>query len=132
MATRSTIAMELDNGTVKEVYCHWDGYLENNGKILNEHYRDVKKINTLMELGNVSSLGPEIGLKHDFDHRETKWTKFYGRDRGEEDQAAQEYSSYEEYCEKGNRESFNYIYRHGEWFVDGEKLEEKLKNLPKE
>ena len=26
MATRSRIAIELSDGTVKSVYCHWDGY----------------------------------------------------------------------------------------------------------
>lgn len=38
MSTRSTIAYENADGTIKKVYCHYDGYLEHNGKILAEHY----------------------------------------------------------------------------------------------
>ena len=38
MATRSTIALEFADGTVQQVYCHWDGYIDHNGKILFENY----------------------------------------------------------------------------------------------
>ena len=40
MATRSRIAIEKENGTVESIYCHWDGYPENNGRILVENYTD--------------------------------------------------------------------------------------------
>lgn len=33
MATRSRIGIENQDGTVTSVYCHWDGYPENNGRI---------------------------------------------------------------------------------------------------
>lgn len=38
MSTRSTIAIENANGTIKKVYCHFDGYISHNGKILAEQY----------------------------------------------------------------------------------------------
>lgn len=38
MSTRSTIAYENADGTIKKVYCHYDGYVRHNGKILAEHY----------------------------------------------------------------------------------------------
>ena len=38
MATRSTIALEFADGTVEQVYCHWDGYLAHNGQLLLKHY----------------------------------------------------------------------------------------------
>ena len=44
MGTRSTIALEYADGTVHQVYCHWDGYLEHNGRILQEHYLDPFKL----------------------------------------------------------------------------------------
>ena len=34
MSTRSNIAIKRKNGTVESIYCHWDGYLSYNGKIL--------------------------------------------------------------------------------------------------
>jgi hypothetical protein len=80
---------------VKAVYCHWDGYLEHNGAILNEHYAASPKVNNLIALGDISSLRPEIGEKHAFSKLEVPMdgdaydklygdmTTFYGRDRGE-------------------------------------------------
>jgi hypothetical protein len=56
MATRSTIALEFADGTVQQVYCHWDGYLEHNGKILFESYQDPFKLRDLIDLGDVSVL----------------------------------------------------------------------------
>jgi hypothetical protein len=56
MGTRSTIALEFADGTVEQVYCHWDGYLEHNGKILQEHYSDPFKLRDLIDLGGFSSL----------------------------------------------------------------------------
>ena len=41
MGTRSVIAV-MHGTNAKAVYCHWDGYLEHNGKILQEHYNSVK------------------------------------------------------------------------------------------
>ena len=56
MGTRSTIALEFADGSVSQVYCHWDGYLDNNGKILSEHYMNPFKVRDLVELGDFSSL----------------------------------------------------------------------------
>jgi hypothetical protein len=56
MATRSTIALEFADGTVQAVYCHWDGYLGNNGQILLKHYSDPFKLRDLIDLGGFSSL----------------------------------------------------------------------------
>ena len=47
MATRSTIAIQLENGSINQVYCHWDGYLSNNGKILMEYYNNAEIIKYL-------------------------------------------------------------------------------------
>ena len=56
MATRSLIGINLNNGITKVIYCHWDGYPENNGKILMENYISPAKVVELMELGDLSSL----------------------------------------------------------------------------
>lgn len=83
MATRSHIGVRNLDGTVDYIYCHYDGYPENNGKILTTHYQDMDKVNALMKLGDLSSLDAEIGEKHDFDNRVRGWCHAYGRDRGE-------------------------------------------------
>ena len=96
MGTRSMIAIENPHSlAVKSIYCHWDGYLEHNGSILNTHYSNSPKVNNLIALGDLSSLRPEIGEKHEFSRLDTtlpeeEYERLYGdmctyftRDRGE-------------------------------------------------
>ena len=97
MGTRSMIAIQNPySKDVRAVYCHWDGYLEHNGSILNKHYATSSKVNNLIALGGLSSLRPELGVKHAFssmelpkDQREAHeeavkdMCTFYTRDRGE-------------------------------------------------
>jgi len=87
MGTRSRIAV-MHGEVCKSVYCHWDGYLEHNGKILQEHY-DSAKANHLVALGDLSTLCEHIvapdGVDHSFEKPLPGITVFYGRDRGEED-----------------------------------------------
>ncbi len=85
MGTRSTIAIQNADGTVSGIYCHWDGYLSHNGQILQDHYADEAKVRELIALGNISSLGAEIGTAHDFDAAPDGECNAYGRDRGERD-----------------------------------------------
>jgi len=121
MATRSTIALEFADGTVQQVYCHWDGYLSNNGQILLRHYSDPFKLQRLIDLGAISSLGPEIGEKQDFDKRDThndNWTLIYARDRGE-DLVKHTYKDYADYKANAQSEEYNYILRtDGKWYVE--------------
>lgn len=124
MATRSTIAIELADGKVKQVYCHWDGYLDHNGKILLEHYSDATVAEQLIDIGDISSLNYEIGEKHDFDTRydredpRSKWTKYYGRDRGEDGCAYKLFHDFAHYKADHQYEEYEYILRNnGTWYV---------------
>ncbi|EMI55114.1 hypothetical protein RSSM_03438 [Rhodopirellula sallentina SM41] len=82
MATRSFIARKITVG-YEGCYCHWDGYLEGVGQTLVEYYLDEDKIAYLLSFGDISSLGTDVGSKHDFMDRSEDATTFYGRDRGE-------------------------------------------------
>lgn len=124
MATRSTIAMEQPDGRVMQIYCHWDGYLSNNGELLQAHYRDRAKVLALMMLGDISSLRPEIGEAHDFDARynggdvREDWCTAFGRDRGEPDTNARVFQDFEDYKQNHQYEEFEYIYRSDDqWYV---------------
>jgi hypothetical protein len=141
MATRSTIAMEQPDGRVMQIYCHWDGYLEHNGRILQEHYRDRAKVLSLMLLGDISSLRQSIGEPHDFDAvyqdddvRE-QWCVAYGRDRGEKDTNAKVFRDFEDYRDNHQYEEFEYIFRLDDrWYVSQyergyEPLEQSLESL---
>lgn len=93
MSTRSYICIETEqtkvNGKMLGIYCHWDGYPENNGRILVNYYKDREKVKRLIALGNLSSLGPHITpnpkMNHSFDDPQDNVCVAYGRDRGEED-----------------------------------------------
>jgi len=56
MGTRSRIGYELPDHSVVSVYCHWDGYVENNGRILVEHYQNRDDVQELIDGGSMSSL----------------------------------------------------------------------------
>ena len=92
MATRSVISKidkKVSNGEITAVYCHSDGYLNWNGKILNEHYTNGNKVDELLSNGGISVLNENIGKPGiDFnDYKKfgsLKQSRFYHRDRGEE------------------------------------------------
>ena len=116
MATRSNIGILNTDGSVYYIYCHYDGYLEHNGKILNEHYTTEDKVRQLINLGDLSILGPEIGEQQDFNGpRNKNWCLAYGRDRGE-DQGAQR-CSHNDYT-TGAFEEYIYLFTPGKgWQV---------------
>ena len=118
MATRSNIAMKTLEGKIVSVYCHWDGYVANNGKILLENYADISKIEALVALGSISSLGEQIGDKQDFMDRDTQkdeWTLFYSRDRGEQ-LSIQEYADIPSWI--ADMEEYAYLWNGTEWLVN--------------
>lgn len=118
MATRSTISIKTPEGKYRKIYCNWDGYLSHNGKILKEHYTDVDKINRLIDLGDISSLGENVEPKgdHSYDKPEKGVVVAYGRDRGEEDV---EFKLFDTLAEI-DLEEYNYVWDDG-WklLVDG-------------
>ena len=86
MSTRSLIAIESEK-EFKGVYCHWDGYPDYNGRILVNYYQEREKVEELISMGDISSLGKDIGKKHEFGDRSESvknMTTFYHRDREEE------------------------------------------------
>ena len=129
MATRSTIALEFADGTVQMVYCHWDGYIDHNGVILYEHYSDPFKLRDLIDLGDLSSLRPTIGVQHPFSSIGTmdsaeyekqfgEMCTFYGRDRGETSIAYKAFKDFEDYKANHQYEEYEYILRKdGFWYV---------------
>ena len=128
MGTRSRIGV-MHGDVVKSVYCHWDGYLEHNGAILQEHYNSAKA-NELVSLGDLSSLRPEIGVEHAFSHFDTEMSQeeysvkfsnmctFYGRDRKETGtmwKVAHTFAEFLEQCDNCCAE-FYYIMKEGVWY----------------
>ena len=98
MSTRSFIAVQRDDGVYEGIYCHLDGYLTHNGAMLLDHYKDRKKLDKLIALGNISELAPKVEpdpkFEHSFDYgkRQEGVVVAYGRDRGEQGQENKKYS----------------------------------------
>lgn len=98
MGTRSTIALEFADGTVQSVYCHWDGYLSNNGQILLKHYSDPFKLRDLIDLGGFSSLCATV--------EETKEGAYTQRG---EDLSIEKYKDIQDYYANNYGEEYDYI-----------------------
>lgn len=77
MSTRCRIAIERDD-KFESIYCHHDGYLSWVGKILQENYTEPSKVQALMELGDISSLGKLI-LPQDEEIKANKYDASYCR-----------------------------------------------------
>lgn len=123
MATRGTIAVEHADGTVSQVYSHWDNYPEHNGVLLVQHYNSLAQAEELVNLGDISSLQARIhptapcGIGHSFNKPESGVTIFYGRDRGEKGVRARKYRNREMYRLSGDSEEYNYLFADGTWSV---------------
>ena len=129
MGTRSRIAV-MHGDVCKSVYCHWDGYLEHNGEILQQYY-DSAKANQLVALGDLSSLKPQIGEEHPFSQFEVEMSTdeydakygdmctFYGRDRGEKNTTWQVAHTFAEFLEQVDNSGAEYYYimRDGVWYT---------------
>ena len=56
MATRSAIGYRKLDNSVCAVYCHYDGYPQNQLPILEKHYGTIHKVKELIRPGSMSSL----------------------------------------------------------------------------
>lgn len=56
MGTRSAIGYKLSDGSIRAVYCHWDGYPDHQLPILRKHYNTLDLVKALIKPGSMSSL----------------------------------------------------------------------------
>lgn len=101
MSTHATIAVLHKDGTITQIYCHRDGYLEHCGITLNTHYSDQNKAEELVHNGHLLDLDDSI----------ERCITLY--DMSEE----YIYKSYAEYEKKSRFEEYNYLFKNGEWEV---------------
>lgn len=110
MGTRSNIGVEYPGGLIEFVYCHWDGYLSNNGEILFRSYTTSEDVIELVQLGSISSLGDSI-----------ENTKDYHRWRGEDIDIQTTNDRNESY-----QQEYAYIFsiEEGQWYCQGHHTDE--------
>jgi hypothetical protein len=125
MATRSTISVQMEPNKFLSIYCHFDGYPEHHGPILLENYNTYEKVMELMNLGDLSILGPNIGSEHNFKSNDYNVCTAYGRDRNEKDTKAK---TYDNSIDLKNQQ-YAYLFKDGKWWYSdcyGDQSEFKL------
>jgi hypothetical protein len=127
MSTRSAIIAKI-GGMYQGIYCHFDGYPEGVGAILNKHYRDAPKVSALVSHGDMSSLGERVEPigRHSFDNPESGTCIYYGRDRGETGCETTIGAAVDSVVEKISHNGYVYVFENGEWAVNGENLADAL------
>lgn len=112
MSTRSYICKKEEDGTIKMIYCHFDG--DYNSVLLPRYYNTPEKVDALIALGDLSSLGEKISptnTTHDIDHPEPGVCIAYGRDAHCEDIEAKRFKSKKVLIENLNHNPMiEYIY----------------------
>ena len=135
MSTRCMIGKLYENGTVRAVYCHHDGYPSYVGDKLFNHYQDDKKIEKLLALGNMSSLG-NIPEHREWENSESGQT--YCDAYLSEDEKADDFASEQDYLDVFRHSDRAYLYLwkpskvsqgRGEWYITTD--EWKFDNLSK-
>ena len=123
MSTRSSIAIKHGD-RIKSIYCHSDGYLEYNGRVLLANYADSVKVNKLIAMGDMSMLGKDIGEKISFNSSMeydadgvAVQCRFYGRDREEEAVDFKSFDTEDTWVNFYNDCEYFYLYDHGVWYV---------------
>lgn len=137
MSTHSTIAVKHEDGTVSQIYCHFDGYLLGVGVRLMKHYNSLLAAEFLVSKGNLSVLAERvtpdctIGI-HTFDVAQKGVCVYYGRDRGDEETEPNKYPGVGEYFDQNPYEEYNYFFNGEFWEIASDlglfmSLEEAMK-----
>ena len=118
MSTRSIIAKQNEDGTIDNVYCHWDGYPSHNGSILRDYYNTPEKIDELLSHGSMSSLAERCDKPkgHSFDNSVEGYTVYYGRDRGMRKTLKRTVNSEKELLDRDCWQEFVYLFKNGKWY----------------
>jgi hypothetical protein len=109
MSTRSRIGLELTDGSVISIYCHFDGYPEFNGVKLVEHFNSYEKAAELIDLGDISCLWTNAGWNNET-LPETGPLPYSARG---EDCPPRLDANLNEYLSDG--EEYAYLFVNGEW-----------------
>ena len=114
MSTRSIIAKENSNGTITAIHCSYDGYIncytkKGVGEELYRNYKTEEKIDELLALGNLFSLGPTINI-----------TKAHTRSRGfSNEEPSTTYKNLMEFGRKAYSDfdfDFAYLWMNDQWY----------------
>lgn len=120
MGTRSNIAIQHEDGRVEAVYCHFDGYFENNGKLLLDNYTKTDQVEGLIAGGDMSSLS--------YTSEDTEYYK--GRGDNWDDVKPVIWNTREAWLAHDTEYiEYNYLWVDGEWLGGGYETQGELESL---
>lgn len=151
--------MREQNGSLKSVICHWDGYLSHVGRMLLTYYNTDEKANALIALGYLDILekylyplpaslkryfdlerNPKLISTHSYDSPQKDVTIAYHRDTNQEFEQ-NTYSSLKDFeQDKPFIELYSYLFKDGQWHVMSSEVKDdewvvltpEMVKLPKE
>ena len=102
MGTRSRVGV-MHGNVCKSVYCHYDGYLNYTGEILNKHY-DSALANQLVARGDNSGVQKTLDVMNFYGQPGNEWLTAH---------------SFEEFLEQveGNGCEYYYVMRDSVWYA---------------
>lgn len=124
MSTRSCIMLQRKNGMKEGIYCHFDGCITHNGVVLQLCYDSLEKVEKLLKLGNISSLGEYV----DEEEKEK-----YGVQTASKVCIAYHRDCREPLKHSNCRQEYNYIFdeKLGVWFVESDWFGNEILNRNK-
>lgn len=120
MGTRCLVGKLNEDNTITFIYVHYDGYPTGVGKILFEHYTKIENVNELLNLGDLSSLGPiPTSCPNVWDNIPGDYQGCVAySDRGEDNCDAQTCDNKEVYfdCARNCWVDYVYLYKDNKWY----------------
>jgi hypothetical protein len=113
MATRSTIAVQNEDGTVERIYCHWDGYLDGVGDTLATSFDSLELAKAVVALGDCSVVSGACNI--------SEIESYHGKGEPFDDVAPKKFANLKEYKQSiadGEGQEYNYIFTKGEWYLN--------------
>jgi len=111
MSTRGRLGIELTDGSVLSIYCHYDNYPEFNYVKLVEHFNTCEKVEALVDLGDISALWTNVGWNNET-LLETGPLPYSSRG---EDCPPRLDADLCEYLLPDGSEEYAYVFTNGEW-----------------
>ena len=112
MSTHATISVKGEDGKVRSIYLHSDGYRKHAYEVLTRCYPNQEDADELVALGDLSRLldSPKCPPGHSFDNPAEGHCVAYDRDRGESGTEARVYDN----TGAADRDAETY-----HWYFDG-------------
>ncbi len=125
MSTHSAIIAKLSDDKYIGVYCHFDGYLSGVGQTLFLHYKDLEKVTSLINLGELRAIGEGITKE--------EGTQAYHRDIKEEFSPPSFGQNEKEVLDGlSGSEEYIYVFKDGNWYYKDKQLTQEIINLNEE